>query len=83
MLPCSQCSQEVSLRTALLTQDFYAQPLAFCSATCQDRWMDGWITSSHLRSTALRPELGDNDRIPAILGGYAGLRVCNVVASVF
>jgi hypothetical protein len=40
MLPCTQCSKDVSFESALLAQDLNAEPLAFCSEACQDLWLD-------------------------------------------
>jgi hypothetical protein len=49
MLPCSHCSNQVALQTALLTQDFEAKPLAFYSVVCQDLWFHrAVVPSSHL-----------------------------------
>ncbi len=40
MITCNQCTKEVPLGDALLTQDFHAKPLAFCSGACRDIWID-------------------------------------------
>src|SRR5579862_7314089 len=52
MLFCNQCSSEVSVATALLTQNFYAETLIFCSASCQDLWIDRALTPSTERHAA-------------------------------
>jgi hypothetical protein len=46
---CRHCSKELSLRTALLTQDFTAEPLVFCSIDCQESWIDKELASESVR----------------------------------
>jgi len=38
---CNQCSKEVPAETALWTQDLNAKSIVFCSAVCQEVWIDG------------------------------------------
>jgi len=54
MLPCNQCKRESSIETALLTQDFYAAPLVFCSIDCYDGWLDKVLAP--VETPELRPE---------------------------
>jgi hypothetical protein len=52
MISCGQCGKEVSINSAILSQDLSATRIAFCSLDCHTLWINHALKFLANRSTS-------------------------------
>jgi hypothetical protein len=51
MAHCQRCGKETPLKDALLSQDFYANTLEFCSVDCLESWFSRMLATQPTATT--------------------------------